>query len=223
MNELIKIKEDINKTVDAFLETNNDLQAIMKYAKNRLEKVRLNDRQKKKFERYQFAYSLAASGEYTDADIVNMLCSMYEIEISQAYEDFRCMKEFIPKIINLNKQYELQVALELDKKMIAKCIATDDYKNYAAIRRNQNQTLAQIEEAEDNAADDFEGHTYEPAFDPALLGKQVEQIDLNEVLAVINEKKKVKLNISDIVGTPIPYEDIIPTDKEDPLQPAAAP
>ena len=188
---LKKTAEKILNSTDVLNARTRDWQTIKNFISNRVAEIKLTDTQQKKMERYQYIYNLSVSGKYTESDILSTLMKEYKIERTQAYEDLSCSKEIFSSVININKQFELNVQLQVNRKFQMKAEAVGDLKALAAFEKNRIALLAIIEEQEENPADMFEGHQYEAVFNPALIGAA--PIDINELMNVVNEKRKVKI------------------------------
>ena len=199
-------------TTAAELITNStkDWQVIRQYITNRSEELRLNDSQVKKLERYQFMYNQLVSGKFTDAEVITAVMNLYSIGQSQAYEDLRCSRELFSSVVNVNKRFELTVQLQINRNMLRKAEELCDFKAYASLEKNRTLMLSQIEDVEDNAGEMFTGHKLEAVFDPALIG--AETVDMADVLAAINTKRKVKIKTD--LFTDISHEEIKPDEQE---------
>src|SRR5690606_37146010 len=97
-----------------------------------------------------------------------------------------------------NKRFELNLALEINKKYQHMCVELGDMKSLAKFEKNRNDLIEQIEELEDNRGELFEGHTFELTFNPELLGATpITHKDMKDLLDQINERrnKKVKTDM----------------------------
>ena len=160
---------------------------------NRLGDFELNKQQQEKMNRYQYCYNQLAGGKYTETEVVSQLQKFFSIKKTQAYEDLAAAKEIFSTVLNINKRFELMVQLNINKECFRRCVEKGDEKSAAAYEKNRITLLSLIEDTEDNAGEMFEGHTIEATFDPSLLGAP--DIDMNEVLTAINEKRAVKIKI----------------------------
>ena len=203
-DELILKQETIENATAFFVEQTKDWQLIKRFLTNRSSEITLTQTQKNKLERYQFVYNQNVLGRYTTSQIVEMMCSQFNIKTTQAYEDVRATKEIFTSVININRLFEITVQLDINRQMIAEARAMQDYKSASALERNRKDLLALLPEKEENPSELFTGHTIEAIFDPRLIGAP--DIDLKEVLKVINEKRDIKLNIDQI--TSIPFDEI---------------
>jgi hypothetical protein len=184
-----------------------DWQIIKQFLQNRIADISLTKKQEEKLERYQYIYNQSVSGKYTESQIVNSIMTLYKIKLTQAYDDLKCAKEIFSSVININKQFELSLQLQINKKLMIKAECVNDFKALAAFEKNRIQLLAMVEVAEENPADLFEGHNIEAVFDPSLIGAA--SVDLPELMRVINEKRKIKINpalFEHLVYTDIPNE-----------------
>jgi hypothetical protein len=161
---------------------------------NRLADIELTDEQQKKMERYQFVYNEIVGGKSTDQQVATQVKSFFKISISQAYEDVNATKEIFSTVININKQFEINLALQLNTKYKAKAEEMGDLKALAMFEKNRKDLLKLLPEADETPADLFEGHINELTFDPKLLGAPL-KIDMKEILAAINAKRNKKINV----------------------------
>lgn len=193
---LVKKSEEVNRQAEFILSKTRDWQVIKKYMSNRLADITLTKEQEKKMERYQFIYNQLAGGEYGDNEVVILASKKFNISQTQAYEDINATKEVFSSVININKLFELNLALQLNNRYKAKAEDLGDMKALAAFEKNRMQLLKLLPEAEDTMPELFEGHTYEMVFDPSLLGAP-SKVDMKEILQMINAKrgKKVKLDM----------------------------
>lgn len=210
---LTKKASEISGLTESLMEVTQDWQIILEFMKNRIETIRLTKKQQAKMQRYQFAYAQASSGRFTDEEVRNLLRAEYTIGHSQAYEDMRCMREIYTVVENPNKRYELMMMLHVNKKLMIKCEEKGELLTVALLEKNRIKILEQLVVEDENPAEDFKGHTYQPLFEPGLISDEV--VDMKEVMKIINEKRNVKLDISKISATDIPYEDL---DNQDSLQ-----
>lgn len=209
---LMKHVQRVHASTEMLLEKTQDWQMIKAYMTNRLRTEEfLTSQQKKKLERYQFIYNQLISGKYTEAEVVTMTMKNYNIKYVQALEDVSCSKEIFVTSVNVNKLFEIKLQLEINRNLQRKAEEIGDMKAVAAFEKNRAMLLKLLPESEENPADLFEGHQLEAVFDPRLLGAP--DIDLKEVLRLVNEKRKVKINIDGIV-TDIPYEDLTNEEKD---------
>lgn len=211
VNQLQTIAAQTATTAESLMEQTKDWQLIQRYLKNRLDEIKLSAKQKKKLERYQYAYAQCSSGRYTDAEVASMLTKTFDIEIRQANVDMNCMREIYSNVVSIHKRFEISQQLLLNKKMLLKAAQMDDLKSYSMLEKNRQSLLAMIEDDENREALDFEGHTFETTFDPALIGGK--QVDIKELMAVINEGRSSKLNIDGL--DILPFEDLIPEPDEE--------
>ncbi len=205
-NILIKRAEQVRSAAEILIAKTNDWQIIKQFLCNRLAEVELTEIQQKKLERYQFIYNQLVSCKYTDQDVLNMLIKTYKIKVGQAYEDMNCARELFTAVININKRFELQIELQSAKDMKRKCGEIGDFKTAGAIQKNMVAIIAMLPDEQDNPAELFEGHDIQAVFNPKLLGAP--DINMNEVLAVINAKRKVVIK-TDLFEN-IPYEETTP-------------
>ncbi len=208
MNErLMKRADAVAKAADTIAEKTNDWQVIKAFISNRLNDYPLNERQEKKLERYNHVYNQLVSGRFTDGEIIAQLMNkkMFGVSLKQAYEDVRCARELFPSMININKVFELNLELQINRNLMRKAEEIGDLKAAAAFEKNRVMLLKELPEQEDTSAELFEGHTIEAVFDPRLLGAP--DVDMKELLRVINDKRKVKINI-DSFAVDIPHEDL---------------
>lgn len=181
---------------EALMAKTRDWQLIQQYYCNRLGEEFLTDEQKKKRDRYQFVYNALVTGKYTTPQVVNQLISIYKIKSTQAYEDVKCTKELWPSFANLNRQFELQVELDINRKMLNKAAEIGDMKAYAQLEKNRIKMLQLLPEETDTPADLFEGHEIEPVFNPALIGAPtITTEDLKDLLKSINAKRSKPFNM----------------------------
>lgn len=203
---LMKKAESIQKATDALLETTRDWQTIKAYLSNRLgDALELTPGQQEKLTRYTFIYNQLASGKYTEQEIVSQLTnkSLYNLSLSQSYEDLRCSREIFSSIINVNRTFEIKLQLEINRNLQRKAEELGDLKAAAAFEKNRALLLKLLPEEDQSPADMFEGHIFEAVFDPRLLGAP--DVDMKEVLKVINEKRNKKIDID--LFEDIPFED----------------
>lgn len=193
-NALQKRAEEVNRQADFIMAKTRDWQVIKQYMSNRVADIELTPEQQKKMDRYQFVYNEIVAGKSTDQQVANQVKTFFKVSISQAYEDINATKEIFSTVININKQFELNIALQLNTKYKAKAEEMNDLKALAMFEKNRKDLLKLLPDVEDNAADLFEGHINELTFDPTLLGAPV-KIDMVEILTAINAKRNKKINL----------------------------
>lgn len=191
---LMKRANQVATTTELLLTRVQDWQQIKEYLCNRVnDDSFLTEAQKGKLARYQFMYNQLATGKYTDTEVINQCMKMYKIKShAQAYEDLSCTRELFNFVLNVNKQFEINLQLQINRNMLRKAEELNDMKAVAALEKNRALLLKLLPDREDNPAELFEGHTYEFTFDPTLLGGP--KINMKEVLDLINEKRQVKIN-----------------------------
>jgi len=204
--------QEIETATLSLTEVTQDWQVILEFLKNRLENFKLNKRQQEKLRRYQFAYAQSATGRFTDLEVINLLKIEFKINKTQAYEDVRCMREIYGVVAPINKQFELQLELQVNRRLMIKAEDLDDMPSLVQLGRNRIALLKEVQVMDDHPAEDFKGHIIEPVFAPQLINTDV--IDMHEVLRIINEKRDKKLNLSTILTgvTDIPHEDLSTAD-----------
>lgn len=197
-NALQKRAEEVNRQAEFIMAKTRDWQVIKQYMSNRVTDIELTPEQQKKMERYQFVYNEIVGGKSTDQQVATQVKSFFKISISQAYEDINATKEIFSTVININKQFELNLALQLNTKYKAKAEEMGDMKALAMFEKNRKDLLKLLPEADEAPADLFEGHTMEMVFDPTLLGAPV-KVNMKELLTAINAKrnKAIKLDMFD--------------------------
>lgn len=190
-----KKANSVMAATEKLMESTRDWQVIKQFIQNRLVDMELTPEQTKKLERYQYVYNQLVSGKYTEQEIVRQLTSdkFYSLSLSQAYEDLAASKELFASVINVNKGFELHLALQLNHIRTRKAEEMGDMKAVAAFEKNRALLIKELPEVEENPAEMFEGHTIEAVFDPSLLGYG--PVDMQEVLKVVNEKRDKKIKI----------------------------
>lgn len=212
---LIKAANQVQAGAEILMAKTRDWQVIRNYLSNRLANIELTDEQQKKLDRYQYSYNQLVTGKYTDSEVVSQLTRIYQIKQSQAYEDLSCTRELFNTVCNINKRFEINLQLQINRKLLRKAEELNDLKAYAQLEKNRALLLKLLPEEEDTPAEHFEGHDIEAVFDPKLLGAP--DIDIADILKVINEKRKVKIDIDAFI-TDIPHEDISTDEETAPLQ-----
>lgn len=215
-DKLVKKAEVVRTAAERMAERTYDWQMIRDFISNRVEDSQLTAKQEKKLERYQYIYNQMVSGKYTKNEILNQITNkkLFGISLQQAYEDLACSQELFATTININRNFEINLQLEINRNLMRKAEEMGDLKAAAQFEKNRALLLKLLPEEEDKTADLFEGHIIEAVFDPTLLGAP--EIDMREVLEMINAKRKVKINI-DMFATDIPHEDINDANEETPL------
>ncbi|MEP7111197.1 MAG: hypothetical protein ABI760_24590 [Ferruginibacter sp.] len=189
---LLQMKSaQVLSAAELLMSKTRDWQVIKQFLSNRLNDIILTKDQEKKLNRYQYIYNQLASARYTKLEVINQVQKLYSISVSQVYDDINCTQEIFSTVININKLFEIQLELESAKDMKRKCIEVSDIKTAALVQKNIIALQAMLPDDEQTPGEDFEGHTFEPVFDPRLLGSP--EIDMNELLAAINAKRKVKI------------------------------
>lgn len=206
-DKLVQKAEVVRTAAERLAERTYDWQMIRDFISNRVDDYHLTPQQEKKLERYQYIYNQMVSGKYTKNEILNQLTNkkLFGISLVQAYEDLACSQELFATTININRNFEINLQLEINRNLMRKAEELGDLKAAAQFEKNRALLLKLLPEEEDTTAELFEGHIIEAVFDPTLLGAP--EIDMREVLKMINEKRKVKINI-DMFATDIPHEDV---------------
>ena len=190
-NHLKRQAEAIRKGAELLVESINDWQVIKQYLTNRTKDLELTDIQQQKLNRYNFIYNQLVAGSYTETDVAYMSSVQYKVNIQQSYEDLSCTKELFATLFNFNKSFELHLQLNLNRTMLGKAQEKEDFVAYAMLERNRARLLAMLPQIEQEE-NWFEAHENIIQFDPALIG--AEDVDMKEVLAYINDKRKIKIN-----------------------------
>ena len=186
----------IAATADLLMSKTRDWQVIKQYLCNRMADFDLTEMQKEKMNRYQYIYNQLVSGKYTQTDIVNQVSKLYKIELVQAYEDISATREIFNSVINVNKLFELNLALQINQNYLRKCEEAGDFKNLVKFEKNRLDMIKELQDVEDNRGELFEGHTFEMTFDPTLLGAPaISKENMKELLAAINLKREKKIKI----------------------------
>lgn len=213
-DKLMKRVQEVMRSTELMLEKTKDWQMIKAYLSNRLyTDDYLTYQQKKKLERYQHIYNQLVSGKYTEHEVVNMTMKRYQIKQQQAHEDLSCSKEIFNTVVNINRQFEINLQLQINRSLQRKAEEIGDLKAAAAFEKNRALLLKLLPEQEESPADMFEGHEIEVVFDPKLLGAP--DVDMKEILELINQKRKVKIDLDKVV-TDIPFEEL-PNEEKNPL------
>ncbi|HVX01402.1 MAG TPA: hypothetical protein VHA52_13345 [Candidatus Babeliaceae bacterium] len=189
--KLQQISQDVADKADDIMEKIRDWQIIKNYLSNRIKDLVLTPEQEKKLLRYQYIYNQQVSGRYTDQEIVAQVKKIYGVEISQAYEDINHSREIFNSVINVHKQFELKLQLQVNRKMMNKAAELGDMDAYSKIEKNRIYLIKQLHEEPEDLAQFFEGHIYELSFDPALLGGP--KVNMAKVLNAINAKRSKKI------------------------------
>jgi hypothetical protein len=166
----------------------NDWQVVSAFLKNRVKDIVLTPLQQEKMRRYKYVYEQLSTGKILDKDVAAELSKQFDIEIYQAWEDVRDAKEIYTEIFDINKAWELKLALDMNLKMLQKANASGDLKAYAALEKNRAKLLELVETKDENPAEDFAGHTNLILFDPVLIGAA--PVDIKAVNDYINQKRK---------------------------------
>lgn len=186
--------EQVSLAAERIMAVTRDWQMIREYLNNRLSEFELTEVQKEKKERYQYIYNQKVSGRYTNSEIVHQVQKIFKVESSQAYEDMKCADELFTSIINVDKQLELKLKLEINKSYQRKCMEIGDMKSLAKIEKNGIEIAKLLEDMEDDRGEMFEGHVFEMTFDPSLLGAApISKKDMQDLLKQINEKRSKKI------------------------------
>ena len=194
VNEVFRQRaEAVRSGAELLYEKTRDWQLIKKFMCNRSEDFALNAVQQLKLERYNFIYNQLVCGRYSDREVVNTVVTLYGISQVQAYEDMSCSRELFNAVLNINKRFELNNELQIAKDARRKCMELQDFKSAAAFGKLIKEILVSIEDEELSPGEDFEGHEIEAVFDPSLLGAPA--VNMKEVLAAINAKRKVPIKI----------------------------
>jgi len=186
--------EQVSRASELILARTNDWQLIREYMNGRMEEWELTPDQIEKKNRYQYIYNQKVSGKYTNAEVVNQVQRLYKIESSQAYEDMKCADELFTSLINVDKQLELKLKLEINKSYQRKCLELGDMKSLAKFEKNGIEIAKLLEDMEDDRGELFEGHVFEMTFDPSLLGAApISKKDMMDLMNRINEKRGKKI------------------------------
>lgn len=193
MNLLVQKAGEITHAARVAMEHVKDLQEIELHMNGKLE-FPLTEDQQSKLDRYQHIYNARLSGKYLQKDIVNQVKTLFGVSISQAYRDVESAQELFSKVVNVRKQFELNVMLQLNSDYQRKCVELGDMKSLAKFEKNRENILKQVEEIEDNKGELFEGHIYELTFDPSLLGgTPITSTEMKSLLDEINAKRQKKI------------------------------
>lgn len=200
--------EQVARSAELIMAKTRDWQMVKEYMCNRLDEIELTPTQQDKLKRYQFIYNQLVSGKYTDNDIVAMSAKMHGTKRVQAYEDLAATRELFNSVINLNKNFELSLALEITKNYMRKCEEAGDFKALQKFNKDKIEIIKQLQDIEDNRGELFEGHVFEMTFDPALLGApEITKENMKDLLSSINAKRDKKIKI-DMFDDYIEYKDI---------------
>lgn len=196
---LIQRANAVRTGAELLAEVTRDVQLLEQYISNRMrpEDFQLTVKQQAKLKRYNFIYEQLISGKPTSV-IVAMLTNknLYSISQAQAYEDIRCSKELFGSVAHINKRFDLNNEIEINKIYRNKAIEMHDYKNAAVFSKVIKDLYAQLPDEEESAGENFETHKLEVTFNPRSLGgPDMEMPDMKEVLRILNEKRNVKIKI----------------------------
>lgn len=191
-NALQRRADEVAAAAELIMSKTRDWQVIKEYMNNRLHGFQLTPEQEKKMERYQYIYNQMVTGRYTDQEVVNQVKNFFKIETTQAYEDMKCSREVFNSVANINKQFEVNLQLQINRKLMRKAEELGDMKACAAFEKNRSMLLKLLPDADENLGEFFEGHTYEMTFDPELLGAP--PVDMKKVLQAINAKRNKHIN-----------------------------
>jgi hypothetical protein len=184
---LQKRAEEVSAAADFIMGKTRDWQMIKQYLSNRTNEIVLTDEQEKKMERYQYIYNQMVTGRYTDQEVINQVKKFYKIKTTQAYEDMNGTREVFNSVININKQFEINLQLQINRKLLRKAEELGDMKACAAFEKNRALLIKQLPEENEMLGELFEGHIYEMTFDPSLLGAP--PVNMKELLQKINAKR----------------------------------
>lgn len=205
---LLKKAEQVRAGAQALMEKTSDWQVIQQYLCNRIKDIKLNPEQEKKLRRYEFVYNQLVSGRYTDTEVVSQLMNIHKVAMVQAYEDIRNAREIFGTVININKQFEVKIQLQVNRDMLRKASELNDLKAYAALEKNRQKLLDMLPDEETNPGELFEGHEIEAVFNPKLLGApDISNEELVALMKAINAKRGKKINM-DLFVEDIPHEEV---------------
>lgn len=190
---LIRKAERIRSGAEVLVEKTRDWQVIKEFMCNRHEEIELTPQQQKKLDTYQFINNQLSSGRYTLNEVATQVNRLYKVSLPVAYEYIRHSKELFSAVIFIDKQFEIKNEIEIAKQARQKCMEVFDFKAAQAFGKLIKDLLALLPDEENHPGEDFEGHTIEAVFNPALLGAPA--VDMKKVLAALNEKRAVKINI----------------------------
>ncbi|HVX00350.1 MAG TPA: hypothetical protein VHA52_07945 [Candidatus Babeliaceae bacterium] len=190
--ELLRISEEMADNANQLMDKIRDWQVIKNFLTNRIKDITLTPEQEKKLQRYQYIYNQQISGAYTDQEIVTQVKHLYGIEQTQAYEDINHAREIFNSVVNIHKQFELKLQLQINRQMLNKALELGDMKAWAAIEKNRIYLIKQLHDEPENVAEFFEGHIYELTFDPHLIGAP--EVDMKRLLNTINAKRNRQIN-----------------------------
>ena len=203
VNVLNEIATTINKAAVFITDSTNDWQVIQAYMANRMGDIKLSAKQQEQLNRYQFIYNQLSAGKFSEDEVISSACVMFGIEDRQVYKDLKATKELFSTTVNVNKRFELNVQLQVNRRLQRKAEEINDLKAVAAFEKNRIALLALIED-EEFSPDIFTGHVFEGTFDPSLIG--AEPVDMKDLLTAINSKRKVKIKTE--LFTDIAYEEV---------------
>ena len=209
---LQRTADQIRAGAEILLAKTRDWQVIKAYLSNRVNEMELTPTQQIKKKRYQFIYEQLVSDRYSEREVINQVVKIYEIGLTQAYEDLKCTREIYNSLLTIDKRFEQKMELESARSMKRKCIELNDFKAAAAVQKNIVMLMKDLLDDIENP-ELFEGHSFEVTFDPALLGAP--PVNMKELLTAINDKRSKKINTD--MFEEIPHVDV-PNGKEDPLQ-----
>ena len=191
---------EVSDAAEKVMEHTRDWQMIQQFVSNRINEFQLTATQQKKMERYQFIYNALVTGKYTDKEVLAQVMQNYNIKQAQAYQDMSATQEIFSTVINVNKQFELSLSLQINKNYLRKCEELGDMKSLAKFEKNRIDIIKLLEDVEDNRGEMFEGHVFEMTFNPELLGaKPISKKDMKDLLDSINQRrqKKIKTDMFD--------------------------
>ncbi len=195
--KLIARAESVRAGAEVLAEVTRDVQILEQYISNRLDpdEMKLTAKQEEKLKIYQFIYDQMAAGKPT-ATIVAQLTNknLYKRSQSQAYEDIRCSKELFVSVIQVNKRFELNNEIEINKIYRNKAAESNDFRAVERLSKVIKDLYAMLPDEDQVAGEDFQPHIIDATFNPLWLGAP-DLPDMNEVLRVINEKRNVKIKI----------------------------
>lgn len=189
MNFLQEKQAKLMEQAEYAIGQTNDVQVVKAFLGNRLKNVDMTDTQRKKMERWQFAYAQRTSGKYTDVEVRTQLVRNYNISEVQAIRDMRDMEDVYTTVLSINKQFLIATRIKLLEIQLQKAAELNRADDYAKLEKVMFSYVALLPDTESEVPGDyFTPHTIVNQFNPKLINRQMDDKELKEVLATLKTK-----------------------------------
>lgn len=201
-------KEKLIRQAAWMAEQTDDWMMIRDYMNNRLAGVQLNERQKEKQRRYQYAYNQLCSGKYTESEVIEQITEHFNVADSTAIQDIKCSREIYNTTLAIDKRFEIKMQIEFLKIEQQKARETGNMDAYAKLAKCVAEFIKMSPDDNLDKEEYFQPRQNIMQFNPAILGiPAINTRELSDLLQTLKSKYNFKMDTSFIEEAEIIVDD----------------